>query len=245
MRAFLYSVLIALFLSQPAWADTEAEDSANEVDGIKIEVNMDDESEDSEPMTEEQLERKIKGKVFSIIGDIVDAAEDELTDEEKAEIKRDIKQAIIEIEEAAEEIDDEHKVVINADGGSMFDDGLALLEALIPLTAIVFTFGMPIMIVAVVLYSSYRKKRLMHETINQYVSSGKDIPPEVLKGLQKEVTPKNNLNRGLVMSGIGLGIFACFSIIGSSTAAALGLIPLFIGLAQLLIWKLEQKETRD
>ncbi len=112
---------------------------------------------------------------------------------------------------------------------------------MIALTAILFTFGTPIMIIAAVLYSSYRKKRLMHETIDQYVTSGKDIPDEVLKGLQKEVTPKNNLHRGLVMSGVGLGIFACFAVIGSLEAAAIGLIPLFIGLAQLLIWKLENK----
>ena len=245
MRAYLYSILLALFLGQAAWAESTGEEAGVEDEGFKIEVSMDDESEDSKPMTEEELERKIKGKVFSIIGDIVDAAEDDLTDEEKAEIKQDIKEAIVEIEEAAEELEDEHSVVINADGGGIFDDGLTLLEALIPLTAIVFTFGMPIMIVAVVLYSSYRKKRLMHDTINQYVSSGKDIPPEVLKGLNKESAPKNNLHSGLVMGGVGLGMLTCFAVMGKSTAAALGLIPLFIGLAQLLIWKLEKKGPRE
>ncbi len=253
MRVFLYSVLIAFSLNQPVWADNHDEVTSGEEDGIKIEISMDedsDNSEDSEAMTEEELERKIKGKVFSIIGTIADAAadaaEDELTEEDKAEIKEELKEAMREIEETVEEMEEDHKVVTSSDDDDgIFDDGISFIEALIPLTAIVFTFGMPIMIVAVVLYSSYRKKRLMHDTINQYVSSGKDIPPEVLKGLQKEATPKNNLHRGLVMSGIGLGIFFCFTIIGSVEAGALGLIPLFIGLAQLLIWKLENKENRD
>ncbi|MFT7460298.1 MAG: hypothetical protein ACI909_002986, partial [Planctomycetota bacterium] len=139
------------------------------------------------------------------------------------------------------ESNDEHEIDIDTGDRGIWDDGISFLEALIPLTAIVVVFGTPIMIVAAVLFFSYRKKRLMHDTIDKYVTSGKDIPPEVLKGLQKDVTPKSNLQRGVVMSGIGLGMIACFGIMGGIEAAALGLIPLFIGLAQLLIWKLENK----
>jgi hypothetical protein len=238
MKSFIYSLLLCTLFIAPAWADSHESGSVEEP-GVQITIDMDDEASD-ETMTEEELETKIKGKVFSIIGDIIKAANDDLSEEEKEEIKSDIKEAIQEIKEVSESSDD-HNIVIGSDDDGIFDDGISLIEALIPITAIVFTFGMPIMIVAVVLYSSYRKKRLMHDTINQYVSSGKDIPPEVLKGLQKEITPKNNLHRGLVMSGIGIGIFACFTIMDSMDAAALGLIPLFIGLAQLLIWKLENK----
>ena len=107
--------------------------------------------------------------------------------------------------------------------------------------AVVLIFGTPILLVAAMLYTSYRKRRLMHNTIDQYVSSGRDIPPEVLQSLHREVTPANNLHRGLLMSGIGLGVIACFMVMDAAEAAALGLIPLLIGLAQLLIWKLEKK----
>lgn len=110
--------------------------------------------------------------------------------------------------------------------------------------AIALIFGTPIMLVAAVLYASYRKRRLMHNTIDQYVTSGRDIPPEVLQSLHQQVTPGNNLNRGLVMTGAGLGVIACFLVMGTKEAAALGLIPLFIGLAQLLIWKLEKKPVQ-
>ena len=109
--------------------------------------------------------------------------------------------------------------------------------------AVVLIFGTPILLVAAVLYANYRKRRLMHNTIDQYVSSGRDIPPEVLQSLHQQVTPGNNLNRGLVMTGVGLGVIACFLVMGAREAAALGLIPLFIGLAQLLIWKLEKKQA--
>ena len=241
MKTFFYSLLFCTLFISPAWADSHESEATEEEHGVKVTIDMDDNDADRKT-SEKELENKIKGKVFSIIGDIIDAAEDDLSDEEKAEIKNDIKDAIQDIKEVKQGIDDDDlDINFGSNDGGIFDDGITLLEALIPITAIVFTFGMPIMIVAVVLYSSYRKKRLMHDTIDQYVNSGKDIPPEVLKGLQKEVTPKNNLHRGLVMSGIGLGIFACFAVIGSLSAAAFGLIPLFIGLAQLLIWKLEEK----
>lgn len=242
MKTFFYSLLLCTLFVSPIWADSHESETAEEEHGVKVTIDM-DEDEPDKKITEKELENKIKGKVFSIIGDIIDAADDDISEEEKEEIKAEIKEAIQEIKDVKKSIDDDdsHNIVIGSDGNGIFDDGISLIEALIPITAIVFTFGMPIMIVAVVLYSSYRKKRLMHDTIDQYVSSGKDIPPEVLKGLQKEITPKNNLHRGLVMSGIGLGIFACFAVIGSLEAAAFGLIPLFIGLAQLLIWKLEDK----
>ena len=40
--------------------------------------------------------------------------------------------------------------------------------------------------------------------------------------------------------GAGIGIVLCFALMGNMTLAYLDLIPLFIGLALLLIWKLEQ-----
>ena len=106
--------------------------------------------------------------------------------------------------------------------------------------AIVLVFGMPVMIVVAVLYWAYRRRRLAHETVNQFLASGKDIPPEVLDNLFHEQAPRNNLHKGLVMTGLGVGVFLCFALIGSMKAASVGLIPLFIGLAQLLIWKLER-----
>ncbi|MCV6604368.1 MAG: DUF6249 domain-containing protein, partial [Porticoccaceae bacterium] len=66
---------------------------------------------------------------------------------------------------------------------------------------------------------------------------------EVLQGLQKQQDPKSNLHKGLVMVGVGLGIIGFFTIVGATPGMGLGLIPLFIGLAQLLVWKLESKDS--
>lgn len=240
MKTFFYSLLLSTLFIAPVWAESPADEPAQDEHGIKI--NMDDEKDVDEEISGKELERKIKTKVLSIITDIVEAAGEDLSEDEQNEVEQDIKEAVEDIEDAFEQLEVEQDSSHGkSDDGGIWDNGVSFIEALIPLTAIVVVFGTPIMIVAAVMYFSYRKKRLMHDTINQYVSSGKDIPPEVLKGLQKEVTPTNNLHKGLVMTGIGLGMITCFGIMGGVEPAALGLIPLFIGLAQLLIWKLENK----
>lgn len=241
MKTFFYSLLLGTLFIAPAWADSHTDAPSDDDSGFNIEINLeDDEVANEDESSGKELEHKIKRKVLSIFTDIIEAADEGLTEAEKEEIgkeiENEIEQAIEEISAMVDEDDSSHEFRLSSDGG-----GIKIGEVFIASIAILFTFGTPIMIIAAVLYSSYRKKRLIHDTIDQYVTSGKDIPDEVLKGLQKEVTPKNNLHRGLVMSGIGLGIFACFAVIGVLEAAAFGLIPLFIGLAQLLIWKLENK----
>jgi len=233
MKTFLYSLLLSVILMAPAWADSNTDGSANDEQDFKIQIDLENHDSVDNEMSEADLERKIKSKVLTLIANAIDASNDGLSEDEKNEIKNEIKDAIEEIEEIT---DDETGRSIRIGSDEPF-----FAEAALGAMAIFFIFGTPIMIIAAALYAGYRKKRLMHETINQYVSSGKDIPEEVLQGLQKEATPRSNLHKGLVMSGIGLGIFACFAVIGSLSAAAFGLIPLFIGLAQLLIWKLENK----
>ena len=124
MKNFIYSLMLGSLLTFPAWGESDSLQAESEDSGLKIEINMDDDSD--KPMTEEELETKIKGKVFSIIGDIIEAASDDLTDEEKAEIKEDIKDAIAEIKEI-ETVEDETvirpKIHVGGD-----DDSLEFIE---------------------------------------------------------------------------------------------------------------------
>ncbi len=136
-------------------------------------------------------------------------------------------------------------ITINASGGPGIGGRESSGELAVAMLAIIFIFGSPIMIVAAVLYWAYRRRRLTHDTINQYLASGKEIPPQVMEAMLSERKPKNNLQKGLALCGTGLGIFLCFLLSGSTAAASFGLIPLFIGLAQLLIWKLEKNGNGD
>ena len=192
-----------------------------------------------------------------IVGQIVtdlegELARPELTDEEREKINR-----VIEVVGGMETLADLGKLADLRDladldvedhafnGNHKQDPGNVMngledaLGSLIPIVAIIFVFGGPVVIVAIVMRSNSRKTRLQHETINKFIESGQEIPADLFASLQKPA--KSNLNRGLVLCGlgVGLGLWALFS--GSIDNAAFAIIPLCIGAALLLIWKLENK----
>jgi hypothetical protein len=55
--------------------------------------------------------------------------------------------------------------------------------------------------------------------------------------------PVSYLGRGLKLIGIGLGLIVFFIVLGWTSWAGIGAIPLFIGLAYVLIWHLEKKNA--
>jgi len=132
-----------------------------------------------------------------------------------------------------------HKINMDFD----IDEDDSAGELMLGGLAILLIFGTPIMLVAAFLYAGHRKRRLASDMAGQFLASGQPVPPEVWQGLAGDNTPRSNLHKGMVMLGVGLGIFLCFWLIGSMEAAYLGLIPLFIGIAQLLIWKLENRKA--
>jgi hypothetical protein len=171
---------------------------------------------------------RIRDKVLNLVERAVDAS-DRLSAEEKDEI-------IEEIRDARRDVERDRKVKVHVDS----DAGLEWVVA--PL-AVLLIFGTPIMLVVAILYAGYRKRRLVHETISLYLKEGKDLPPEIMQQLQTGSSkPGSNLQKGLILCGTGLGIVIALALMGFPRAASVGLIPLFIGLAQLLIWKLEQRE---
>jgi hypothetical protein len=110
-------------------------------------------------------------------------------------------------------------------------------DTLIPIVAIIFTFGMPVAIVAIVVISRHRRKRMLHETIRAMIEKGVTIPPELLQS-EHEPKPgqKNDFRNGLVLIAVGLGLTLSYAIKGYPPLIA-GLIPLLIGVAFLVTWK--------
>ncbi len=261
--------------STPAAPSAPAAAAADEEKGlhINIDLNSDDaadvgedtllavDTEADADKDEGPVGRVIRKGVAEILEEHVLTKED-LDEEDREEIREAIAELRGEVdgelEEAGNEIEKEvgaikkkRAVIINGPKGSMSadDDGFGIMQALVAALAIIFSLGMPIIIVGIVLYFGYRKRRLAHDTINQYLASGKEIPPEVMQNLFKDAavatTPRTNLNKGTINASIGLGMIIGFSAIDGDFLAAIGFIFLLVGLAQLLIWKLEQGKNGD
>lgn len=114
-----------------------------------------------------------------------------------------------------------------------------LVPLLVPLGFFVSVIG----IVSLILFAVHRKNRLLHETIRAMIEKGQPIPPELLKPQEPARRPGNDLRKGLVLSAIGIALLLLFSTMHGSPGvlAALGFIPLCMGIAFLIAWKIESK----
>lgn len=116
------------------------------------------------------------------------------------------------------------------------------MEWLIGVIAILAVFGTPILIVWLVTRNSYRKKQLVMENINRMVSEGRDIPPELLDAMEGE-RATNAKDRGFTLMAVGAAIFIWLTAAAGIGAGSLGLIPLFIGVARYVNWKLDHQQA--
>jgi len=236
--------------------NTDASDDAD--DGARFAIDADmDAGEDDGPVG-----RAIKKGVAEMLEDhvLTDADLDEEEREEvreaiaelRGEVNEELKDAEKEISEELASGKKKSAVVIKhpMSHKSDDDDGFGAFQAVVAIVAIVFTLGMPIIIVSLILFFGYRKRRLAHDTINGYLASGKEIPPEVMQNLFRDAgtataAPRTSLHKGTINASIGLGMVVGFGAIDADFLAAIGFIFLLVGLAQLLIWKLEQGKNGD
>jgi hypothetical protein len=87
---------------------------------------------------------------------------------------------------------------------------------------------------------------MLHETVRLMVEKGVAIPPELLAKPERKapLRIRNDARRGWILVGVGVGML-CLALFGSRhgppTLGVLGFIPLFLGLAFLMISKVERK----
>jgi hypothetical protein len=114
-----------------------------------------------------------------------------------------------------------------------------LAEVLVPIAF----FGTVVLVVGGLFYLRYRQKVSLHNTIRALVEKGIDIPPALLTPAPPPVRRRSDLRRGVFWVAFGTGLVAFF--LGEARDAwGLGLIPLFIGVAYLIVWKIESKNDQ-
>jgi len=132
---------------------------------------------------------------------------------------------------------------IQAPGGIR---GYGVGAHLTKIVGLLCTFGMPVAIVAVALYFHHRRNKLAHETLRAMIDKGVPITPELVAELRGKnpsgpaaVRPRvRHLLPGLILVGVGAALALTHEIQG-------GLITLFIGVAFLVVWAVEQKNRPD
>ncbi len=169
--------------------------------------------------TEDFIEQ-IRNALGDRVAERIQAEFAELNDEERAKLERELGNELL-------------------SGINISAQGMGGAEATIAILAITLSLGMPILIVLLVLYFSYRRRRQRMDLIRSFIDAGKDVPEQLLD----EQSTNNPLRSGLSLVAVGLGISLAFAIIGAVEASALGLIPLFIGVASLIYYYTDQKRS--
>jgi hypothetical protein len=117
------------------------------------------------------------------------------------------------------------------------------------IVAILSTFGMPVAIVALAGYFAHRRNKMAHETLRAMIDKGMPVTPELVAQIRSKGWRDSKVGGGgggrllpgLVMAGIGTALLLS----GSGGDRKGGWIVLFIGLAFLVVWAVERKNSNN
>ena len=87
-----------------------------------------------------------------------------------------------------------------------------------------------------------QRAQMHHETLRLLIEKGQPIPAELLRGPDGLRLPRNDFRNGLVLISVGLGLGTLLLTQGDGDWP-LALIPLLMGVAFLIAWKIESKKT--
>ena len=164
------------------------------------------------------------GAIIKIIRTLAETEWDDLTEDEKDKIQS----ALHEIEEGIE-------IDIASNSRGFFD-------AIVAIVAISFTLGLPIIVIAIILYYKHRKRRQRDALMEKFINSGKDVPAELLASWELHLDEPNKiLHQGIKLVAISLGLYLFLHVFIGADVALIAAIPLFLGIARLIIWKISEK----
>ena len=115
--------------------------------------------------------------------------------------------------------------------------GHATRDAVIAITAIVFVFGFPLIIVFIIFFFRYKNRKAKYRLVEQALASGQPLP----ENLFKEADSTDIRSKGIknVFVGIGLFIFL-WAITEEFGLGCIGLLVMFTGFGQLVIYYTQQ-----
>src|SRR5262245_24803434 len=113
-------------------------------------------------------------------------------------------------------------------------------ETLVTIIGVLATFGMPVLLVALILWFKHRKLRMTHETIARLAEKGLPVPPALIVPPPRAQSAA--LRGGLVVVAVGVALaIGLDEMLGPWS---IGLIPGLMGLALLVAWAIERRDTK-
>lgn len=117
------------------------------------------------------------------------------------------------------------------------DFGTTILGAM----GILLGLLMPVTLVGIILWYKMRRNQLLHETALKLAEKGQPVPRELFAD---GAGTNSSLRLGVVLVMLGLGICVALQLAGLR-AWSFGIIPVFMGLGYLIVWKLEKSARAE
>lgn len=126
---------------------------------------------------------------------------------------------------------------------NLFDLDGKTSETIISVTAIVFVFGLPLLIVFMVFFFNYKNRKAKYRLAEQALSSGQQLPEDFFKNVEKteDIRTKGIQN---IFIGVGLFIFL-WAITGKFGVGCIGLLIMFTGFGQLVIYYTQDSNKKN
>lgn len=130
---------------------------------------------------------------------------------------------------------------------SIWSRGLGLdgntSETIITVTAIVFVFGLPLLIVFTVFFFNYKNRKAKYRLAEQALASGQPLPEDFFKNADKAGDIRS---KGINSIFIGIGLFIfLWAITGNFGVGCIGLLIMFTGFGQLVIYYTQESKKND
>ena len=205
----------------------ELQDELNEPgnDALKTNISVNDENTVISISSDGEKISSIK----NIIATLSDTEWDDLSEEDR--------QAII---EAAEILEDGVEINIS---GSELGFGAIIGRIFAFIIFFLLTFGLPFTIIALILFYKHRKRGQRMELVSKFIDAGKEVPEEILRDVTDIDSTDNGLKKGIRLIGVSTGVLLFLGILVGWGIASVALIPLFIGIARVVSWKLNSDDV--
>jgi uncharacterized membrane protein HdeD (DUF308 family) len=152
------------------------------------------------------------------------------------------------LKEKFENIDANTAVVYNEEARktieAKYDHQEEMMEYTIQIVAVIgglltgiLIFTLPIFFIC---YFIYRKRTIRYRIAEKAIEKNMTLPESFFA--IPEAEKKSRLQSGLVWIGWGLGLICLFAVCGSIKTAMIGLIPLFVGVAKLITYFVEDRK---
>ncbi len=114
---------------------------------------------------------------------------------------------------------------------------------LIPIVAIVATFGMPVLIIFLIFFFRYKNRKAKYRMAEQILASGQPLPGNFFSTSSTETA--DTRSKGIKNAFLGLGLFIfLWAITDEFSIGCIGLLVMCIGLGQIVIHYTQEKKDK-